>query len=142
MANLDFKGYMLGFLLTGLVIVCIYTYGISIADNYNVDTPLIDSNKIDLTSLEQKVNDSSANAKNWEARFTSDNFFVSLGSIILFSIWGIFQLMWTSINTLWTIYLEGMHNVLGLDPMITGVLSAIIIIGLIFSVWRVIKTGE
>jgi len=50
--------------------------------------------------------------------------------------------MWTSINTLWTIYLEGMHNVLGLDPMITGVLSAIIIIGLIFSVWRVIKTGE
>lgn len=142
MAAQDFKGYMLGFLLAGLVIVCIYTFGTSVADLYDSNTPLVDDNKIDLTSLEQQINDSSASARTWEERFTSDNIFVATGSIILFSIWGIFKLMWTSINTLWTIYLEGMHNVLGVDPMITGVLTAIIIISLIFAVWRVVKTGE
>lgn len=137
----DFKSYIVVVLLAGLFLVALYTFATQTATNYDQNFT-VDDSKIDLTQLREQINETSADAQNWERSFTSDNLFVSLGSIVLFSVWGIFKLMWSSINSLTTIYFEGMHNVLGIDPMVTGTISAILIIGMIFAVWRAIKTGE
>ncbi len=136
-----FANYIVFFLLAGLFVIGIYTWATSVGDNYDTDIQ-ISEDKLDLAQLEDDINQTSADAKKWEQSFTSDNLFVALGSIVLFSIWGIFKLIWSSINTLGTIYFDGMNNVLGIDPMVTGVISAILIIGLIFAVYKAIKTGE
>lgn len=137
----SFREYITIFLLVGLFLVAIYTFGTNIASNYDKDFS-IDDSKIDLTQLQNQINETSTEAKVWESRFTSDNIFVATGSIVLFSIWGIMKLVWSSINSLVTIYLQGANNVLGIDPMVTGVVTALLIIGLIFAGWRAIKTGE
>lgn len=142
MGSVGFKSFIIIFLIAGLFLVALYSFATGIMANYNKDTALIDSDVIDLTELEQQVNDTGRQAQAWERSFTSDNLFVSLGSIVLFSIWGIFKLMWSSVNALTSIYFEGAHNVLGLDPLVTGTLTALLIISMIFAVWRVIKTGE
>lgn len=136
-----FANYIVFFLLAGLFVIGIYTWATNVGDNYDTDIQ-ISEDKLDLAQLEDDINQTSADAKKWEQSFTSDNLFVALGSIVLFSIWGIFKLIWSSINTLGTIYFDGMNNVLGIDPMVTGVISAILIIGLIFAVYKAIKTGE
>lgn len=136
-----FANYIVFFLLAGLFVIGIYTWATSVGDNYDTNIQISDD-KLDLAQLEQDINQTSSDAKKWEQSFTSDNLFVALGSIVLFSIWGIFKLIWSSINTLGTIYFDGMNNVLGIDPMVTGVISAILIIGLIFAVYKAIKTGE
>lgn len=138
----SFKNYITYFLLAGLFIVALVSFGTGVKENYDQDTEVIDSDKVDLTQLQTQLNQTSQDAKNWEKSFTSDNLFVALGAIVLFSIWGIFKLIWTTINTLATIYLQGIHNVLGIDPMVTGVCTALLIIGLIFAVWRNLKAGE
>lgn len=137
----SFREYLTIFLLAGLFLVALYSFATGIGNNYGTNMS-IDRSKIDLTQLENQINETSTNAKIWEERFTSDNLFVSLGSIVLFSIWGIMKLIWTSANSLVTIYLSGANNVLGIDPMVTGVATAILIIGLIFAGWRTIKAGE
>ena len=136
-----FANYIVFFLLAGLFVVGLYTWANNVGQNYDRDIS-ISEDKLDLAQLQQDINQTSADAKKWEQSFTSDNLFVALGSIVLFSIWGIFKLIWSSINTLGTIYFDGMNNVLGIDPMVTGVISAILIIGLIFAVYKAIKTGE
>lgn len=136
-----FASYIVFFLLAGLFVVGLYTWANNVGQNYDRDIS-IDNDKLDLAQLQTDINQTSADAKKWEQSFTSDNLFVALGSIVLFSIWGIFKLIWSSINTLGTIYFDGMNNVLGIDPMVTGVISAILIIGLIFAVYKAIKTGE
>ena len=136
------KHYIVTFILASLFIISITSFMTTTRENYNLDPDVIDDSQIDLTNLQDKVNQTSADAENWQEAFTSDNFFVSLGSIVLFSIWGIFKLMWTSITAFAGIYLDGMYNVFGIDPMITGSLTALLIIGLIFAVWRAVKTGE
>lgn len=138
---ISFREYIIIFLVVGLFLVSLYTFGTNIAENYGKNFT-VDDSKIDLTQLQTQINETSTEARTWESRFTSDNVFVATGSIVLFSIWGIIKLVWSSINSLITIYLDGIHNVLGIDPMVTGVITAILIIGLIFAGWRNIKQGE
>jgi len=140
-AQISFQEYIVIFLLAGLFLVAIYTFATKIGDNYDTEIS-VDDSQIDLAQLQTQINETSTDARVWESRFTSDNIFVATGSIVLFSIWGIMKLIWSSINSLATIYLQGANNVLGIDPMVTGVVTAILIIGLIFAGWRAIKTGE
>lgn len=137
-----FQDYIVFFLLSGLFIVALYSFGSGIAMNYGQDSNIIDDEQINFTQLEIELNQTRSRAETWQNKFTSDNFFVAFGSIILFSLWGIFQLIWSVINTIMTIYLGGLHNVLGIPPLVTGSITAILIIGLIFAIWKSIKTGE
>lgn len=137
-----FQDYIVFCLLAGLFIVSLYYFASGITDNYGQDSNLVDDEQINLTHLESTLNQTRSDAETWQDRFTSDNFFVSLGAIVLFSLWGIIKLIWTVTTTLFSLYLEGFNNVLGIPPMVTGVISAIFIIGLIFAVWKAIQTGE
>ena len=142
MGAMSFKNYIIVFLLAGLFIVSMYQFGTGIKANYDQDTRVLSDDLIDLTNLQTQINQTSQEAKAWEKSFTSDNLFVALGSIVLFSLLGIIKLMWSSTNTLVTIYLTGLHNVFGINPMVTGLLTAFLIIGLIFAAWRTLKIGE
>jgi|TARA_Y100000310_G_scaffold59002_1_gene54318 hypothetical protein len=137
-----FQDYIVYLLLAGLFIVAIYSFASGVAVNYDQDSNLVDDEQINLTQLESELNATRTSAEGWQDKFTSDNFFVALGSIVLFSLWGIFQLMWSVVSTLTTIYIGGLNNVLGVPPLVTGTVTSILIIGLIFAVWKSIKTGE
>jgi hypothetical protein len=99
------------------------------------------SDKIDFSRLEQQVNSTSADANKWAETFKSDNLFVVAGGIVLYSIWGITKLVWTSVITMLTIFTDGASGVIGIPPIAVGVLTAIVIIGLIFGAWRLVKQG-
>lgn len=140
--GLSFKGYVITFIVVGLFLTSITSWAVQVGEDYDQTEDFVDSSKIDLVAIQEELNTTSESAGNWQASFTSDNFFVSLGSIVLFSIWGIFKLMWTSIMGFITIYFEIAYNVFGLDPIVSGTAIALLIIGLIFAVWRTIKAGE
>lgn len=142
MAGTEFKDYPINFLLAGLFIIALIGFGVGIAHNYGESDALMKSDKIDFSRLEQQVNQTSADAESWGNAFRSDNLFVSAGAIVLFSIWGIGKLVWSSVVSLFTIFTDGATAVLGIPPIATGVLTAILIISLIFALWRLIKAGE
>jgi len=137
----DFKSYPINFLLAGLFIICLISFAVVTAGNYGQSETLMKSDKIDFTRLEQQVNSTSADANNWAETFKSDNLFVVAGGIVLFSIWGIVKLIWTSVLVMLTIFTDGASGLLGIPPIATGVLTAIVIIGLIFASWKLIKQG-
>ena len=140
--GLNFPVFLTSLILASLFIISLYAFSTKTAENYGQDTDLVDDNMLDLTSLEAKVDNASSHAEGWQDRVTSDNPFVAVTSIILFSTWGVFKLMWTSTSGIVGIYFNGMYNILGIDPMVTGTISALLIIGLIFAIWKVVKTGE
>lgn len=141
MADIQFKDYLITILLAGLFLFAFYSFAQGIGAEYG-HANLYGTDKVDIADLQAQLNDTSNQAQGWEKAFTSDNFFVSAGSIVLFSVWGVFKLMWSSFNAIFTIFKQGIVNVLGLDPMVVGIIGAIIIIGLIFSAWKVIKQGD
>jgi len=100
------------------------------------------SDKIDFSGLETRLNQTNADATSWGETFKSDNLFVVAGGIVLYSIWGISKLVWNSVISIFVIFTDGASSLIGIPPIAIGVLTAIIIIGLIFSLWRLIKTGQ
>lgn len=138
----DFKGYLTTFLLASLFLISLYSFAIGIRDNYGSSTEIVDTEQLQIQNFTQKLNETSSDASKWQEAFTSDNIFIALGGLVLFSIWGIFKLMWTAVNNFATLLLSGATSVLGIDPMVTGTVVALLIIGMIFAVWRVLKIGE
>lgn len=140
MAN--FEDYPKNFLLAGLFIIAIITFAVTIAHNYGQQDALMKSDQIDFSKLENQINSTSADAQKWGEAFKSDNLFIASGTLVLFSIWGIGKLIWGSVTSFTTIFLDGASSVLGVSPIVTGVAMAILITSLIFALWKVIKTGE
>ena len=137
---MDLKELIYGFLLVGLFLVCIFSFILNFtADNSDIE---LDTDEIDLTGLESSLNKSKSQAEEYMGSFQSENPLVSFGSLILFSIVGIGKLIITSVSVIFNILLGGMSAVLGIPPIITGVLTAIILMSLIFAVWKLIKTGK
>jgi hypothetical protein len=138
----DFKDYPINFLLAGLFLIAIISFGVNMAHNYGQDEALMKSDKIDFSGLENRINQTSADAQSWGETFKSDNLFVVAGGIVLYSIWGITKLVWNSALAVLSIFTDGASSLLGIPPVAIGVLTAIIIIGLIFSAWKLIKQGS
>ena len=139
---MGFKEYPINFLLAGLFIVALMSFGVSMYSNYGQDASDITGGQIDLVRLQEQVNKTSTDTESWGEAFRSDNPFVALGSIILFSVWGVSRLMWNSVIALWSLISDLGSGILGIPQEVTGVILAIIIISMIFAIWRVIKAGE
>ena len=129
------------FVLVALFIISLYNFAIGIGNNYDRDLT-IDNKKIDLTSLEAELNQTNEDSGGWQTAVSDDAIDPSFTSIILFSIWGVGKLMIGAVNAMATIYLEASYNVLGIDPMVLGTLVTILVVLLIFSIWKMIKTGD
>lgn len=139
---ISFKNYLIYFLLAGVFIVSMYAFAQQLGSKYGSTDLTVDSEKINLVGLESSINDTTDQAQSWQRSFTNDNPFVATGSLILFSLFGIMKLMWGSVTSIITILLAGMYNILGVPPIVGGVIVTGLIIGLIFAAWRVIKGGE
>lgn len=142
MADDEFRGYIIKFLLAGLFVVCLFTFASRFTANQGKDVGVIDDGSLDFDSLNSTISDTSEDAEAWGEAFRNDNIFVSAGAIVLFSIWGVGKLIWTSVISLFTLLLDKGSTVLGIPSMVLGVFSGILIICLIFSLWRVIKRGD
>lgn len=138
----NFEDFPKNFLLAGLFVIAIISFAVMLGNNYGQDEALMKSDKINFSKLENQINETSQRASGWGETFRSDSLFVSAGGIVIYSIWSIGKLIFNSVSTFSIIFLDGASSVLGLSPIVTGVVMALIIISLIFALWKVIKAGE
>lgn len=133
-----FEDWPKALLLSGLFLMCIIGFMTGLGNNYGEDlsTPYIDTSRV-----EAQITKTSDDANAWGEAFKSDNIFVSAGAIVLFSIWGVAKLVWDAIMTFITIYLDIFTALFGIPPIVTGVITALAIISLIFLAWKTIKQG-
>lgn len=137
-----FKDWPMTLIITGLVFICLIGFGVGIGGNYGKSSSTMTTNYINITPLQNQLNKTSTDAANWEKIFTSDSLFVVAGGIILYSIWTITTLLWTTVSTFFTIYFSIINNFLGIPPLVTGILTAVVVLSMIFLGWRLIKQGQ
>lgn len=135
---MGFEDWPKGLLLSGLFLICLIGFMTGMGLNYNKD---ISTSYIDTSKVQEQITETSERANAWGEAFKSDNLFVSTGTIVLLSIWGVIKLIWDVIITFVVVYLDIFTSVFGIPPVVTGVITAIVIISLIFTTWRTIKQG-
>lgn len=137
-----FKDYVIYLLLIGLCLFAVLSFAQGIATNYGLSTDVMQSDKIDTTAIYNQINETNEDASGWTQNFLSDNTFIALGGLLMFSVWGIIKLLYNTVILMFSLLLGGITNVLGLPPVVSGLLVTILVIGLIFAGWRVLKVGE
>ena len=136
----EFKDYLINMLIVCVFIFSIFMFGTSIGQQYGVND-LVETDKIDTAGIQNQIEDTNEQAKNWESSFRSDNPLVSFGELVFGSLWGIMKLIGETMFNMWNFIIQALSNVLGIPPFLTGTLTTILIVSLIFAAWRSIKQG-
>ena len=138
----QFKSFPIIFLLVGLFIVALVGFGGKLASNYGHEETLLKDDNFDFGRIETHVTQTSTQAEGWGDTFRSDNPLLAFGGLVLFAIWGIGQLIWGSVMGMFIILTDGATAVLGIPPIVTGVLTAILVISLLFALYKLLRVGE
>jgi len=144
MVDTKFSDFPVNVLLAALFLIAIVGFGIGVANNYGGDSSLVDSEYLNVSDLEVSLQETNENAEEWQSAFREEdinNKFILAGTLLLGSIWSIGGLIWDAIRTIFNIFIGGMLAI-GVPPVVTGTIITVLVIGLMFSLWRVIKVGE
>lgn len=136
---MEFKDYLIGFLLTVVCFISVVTFLSGMAENYGYDEDYMKDERIDFSGMEDAVDDLSGDAKAWEESFREDNLFLTLGVIALESVWGIIKLIFVVPISMFNLIATGTMGVLGVPTLIVGAILDILIIVLIFGAWKTLK---
>jgi len=140
MKDESFKGYIITMILVGVFILAIFSF-IGIRINYDSESK-IDDSQFNITAMEEQINKTNTDSKKWEEKFRSDDVVESTSGLILFSIWSIGGLIWSNVFGIIYPILDGIGNILNIPAYAVGAIISIIIISLLFALWRVISQGE
>ena len=126
---MDLKEYPIKFLIIALFIICIFTFG-TLLQEKNTSIIGMDTSGIDISGITASLNQTQASTTAQMESFTKENPILAFGELVLFGVWGIIKTSISSTVALVSFLLNGMGNVLGIPPIVLGVLSSIILIGM------------
>lgn len=137
MANLhDWVGKSI---LIGVFIICLVTFGVMIGSNYDKTSSEMVGNAIDLTRIESAINQTNTDAYAWKEALKGDTPFLSFGAMALLSLWNTALGMLNVILTMMDLYLFSIANILGVPPLVTGAITTILIISIIWMIFQWVK---
>lgn len=137
----DLRGYIINSLMVGLIIVLVVTFSIKLGGRYDKNANDMTGAYIDSSALENQINRTANDALTWQKVFQSDNMLVVLGGLVIYSIWGIVKLIFTTVVTFFQLFIN-LFTFIGIPPIVSGTILAILIISLIFMGWRLVKQGQ
>ncbi len=138
-----FKSMIFGFILLTLFIFLMLSFTVTVANDNDVDTTELEEGAFSLEPYEDFLGDVEETADEFRTeRFANQNIFVTLGDIVISGFFGLLIDMVIMITTPFTLLAQIMTNVLGVPIIVTSVLLGLIMLSIIFGIWRLIKIGD
>jgi len=139
----DFYKAFVNFIILGLLIFGILAFAIFTQSDNDVSDKLIDDNLINNTfeNLGNELGTIRDDAQAQKTLFESENPTIGFGTILLFSIVSAGKVFNSMMIGVFNLLIKLPVTVLGLDPIVTSVLSAILLLTIIIGLWIVYKLG-
>lgn len=141
MAEDTFKNTVFAFILVSLFGMLILTATYSFAGTYGKDTAVL-GGALSLDKFNRTVTSVETNALALQGRFESGSVWSVLAGVVVEGIFGIAKDMITMILMPFDIVNDIAQDNLGIPAYVTSVILGILIMSIIFSVWRLIRIGD
>lgn len=139
----SFKDYAMYFILAGLMMILIFKGGVELAKINGISsTEIIDTEQANITGLTSSLDSVSNSAEGWRKSFQSDNPLVVSAGLVVQSIWSLSVLIFNSVLGVFIIITTFAEISLGIPSIVTGVVLALVIMGMIFSTYFFIRSGS
>lgn len=142
MAEDTFKGLIIGFIILTLFMFLMLTFTADVASNYSKDTTELEEGAFSLSDYQTFLSEVDSDAETFRERFTKGNIFSIIAGVVVEGIFGIAADMVTLAITPFTLLAQVMNNVIGIPTIVTSVVLGVIIITIIFGIWRLIRIGD
>jgi len=134
------------FLLKAFIIITLFSFlliavTVQFADNYSKDTTDLEE-KLGYDAINSTLSSAKSTAEGWKDAFAQQNIFSTVAGIIVTGIFDLSNTMGRFILTPFEIFGNIMTNVIGIPSIVLNIVSVMIILTIIFGIWRLVKTGR
>lgn len=138
----SFKNILFAFILVSLFGMLILTAVVSVADNYDKDTSEVVGGSLSLDKFNNSISSIEENSKALKTSFDRGSVWSAIAGVVVEGVFGIAKDMVTMILLPFDIVVDIMIDVFGVPAWVTSVLLGLLIMGIIFAIWRLIKIGD
>jgi len=138
----SFKTLLFGAILVALFGMLIMTAVNEMGVDYGKDTSLVVGGNDAMQGFNQSIKNVQSSAESFSARFESGSVWSVLAGVVVDGVFGIAKDMTLLIIAPFRIISALMVGVFGVPTYVTGVIIGLLILSIIFAVWRLIKIGD
>jgi len=120
----------------------ILTATVNVADTYDKDTSEVVGGSLSLTKFNNSISNIEESSKSLRASFGSGSIWSALAGVVVEGIFGIALDMVAMILAPFDIIADIMIDLFGVPAWVTSVILGVLIMSLIFSIWRLIRIGD
>lgn len=142
MAEDQLKALLFGFIVITLFATLLITVVNDQGVLYEKDTTQITGGSLGISGFNSSVQNFSSTAENLRERFENQNIFVALGDVVISGLFDIAVDMAKMILTPFTLVSNILTNILGVPSFVTNVIMGLLVLSIIFAIWRLIKVGD
>ena len=138
----DFKNILFAFVLLSLFGMLLLTAVVNVGSDYDMDTSQVVGGSLSLDKFNKSIESIEDNAKDLKASFDKQSVWSALAGVVVEGIFGIAKDMVTMILLPFDIVVDLMIDVFGVPVWVTSVLLGLLIMAVIFGIWRLIRIGD
>ena len=142
MAEDNFKNMLFAFILITLFgYLLIYSVN-RIGSDYGMDTTEVTGGSLSENNFYGNVSGVRSASQHFQDRFSEGNVWSALAGVVVEGIFGIATDMFKIIISPMSLISNIMTNIFGVPTIVTDILVGILILSIIFGIWRLIKIGD
>ena len=142
----DFRNIVIAFIVAGLFVVSMISWGTAIGLRHNQTSNFADGGIVGLDLIESSLSSDLGNVQDqgnkWQQSITEENIQSEPGGIVMFSLWSVIKTSWDVSNGVMSLIFGGVSIALCIPPIAVGVLVTILLLTLTIGAWKVLKQGE
>ena len=140
---ISFRELFITFALIGVFVFASIGFIVQTQIDNDVDSTILENEVINktYTNLETDLDDFGSKAQTQKESFESEIPERGFGSLIIFAIIGAGQKFTGMITGVYNIFIVLPASVLGISPIVIGVLTAMLVVSLVLLIWRVYRAG-
>ena len=137
-----FKNYLIGFIVLALFGMLLLTSVVEMGGIYDEDTSEIVGGATSLDNFNESISSVEENAQALKERFEQRSIWSALVGIVVEGIFGIAKDMIAMIFTPFSVLSSILEDRFQVPTYVTSVIFGLLIFGIIFGIWRLLKIGD
>lgn len=138
----SFKGTLFAFILLSLFGMLILSAVVSVGNTYDKNTTEVVGGSLSLDKFNDSISSIEANSKALKERFDKGSIWSAIAGIVVEGIFGIVKDMVSMILLPFDIVADIITDQFGFPAYVTSVVLGLLILGIIFGIWQLLKIGN
>lgn len=142
MAEDSFKHMIFAFVLIGLFSMLILLAVTNLGDTYEKDYDAVAGGSLSMSKFNDSISSFEQNSKDLKERFDKGSVWSAVAGVVVEGIFGIAKDMFDLVLVPYNLIANIMSDILHIPTFVTSVILGLLILSVIFGIWRLIKIGD